>query len=598
MSPSPFEDKKNLPNPFGRLVGDPLADGIDVAEINVRAFEACRRLIEQVREQGASGGLALIGEAGAGKTHLLGRVRRWLQEIPDSLFVPVRMDTSAQMLWRHLRRNLADALLRPSKSGRRAIDDLLGRRLAEVSQLAERDLSIVLENLLRGMHVRDTAAWLRGQDLPEAVLESLKLAQPGPDEDREVNSRHVVVELCSLIEPGTVVFCLDQWEALQSYTGENDGLQRAGQAVSLLHDPPVRNACIISCLQTGFLPQLEKGLDVAIRQRMLGTREAIDLLDWDKARRLIVALLDSPAALRDVRKGHDDPLWPLAETPIQAEFRGGQSPARNVISRCKVLFDEWRTGITPREVPVEEALQTMLEERFSHVGPEDAEGVLRNGLPVVFRALGAGLASAPKGSPFDFVTQGGRQVIALCNQTNSRALASRLKKISQAWKGSNSEQLLLMRDARLPVSPTARVTRQHLEALEKEGGRLVPVSQEAIETLAALRRLLDDAQSSDLPVPADRNVAETVKQWIAGHLPVALDPLIAEIGSPDRLSGKLADLLAQKRIISLEEAARELQTRPVEVETCARRDPRLFGMLGGPTPALFQPIRAEPPSGG
>lgn len=144
MSQSPFEDKRLLPNPFGRLVGDPLADNIDVAEINIRAFEACRGLIAQVREQSACGALTLLGEAGAGKTHLLGRVRRWLQRIPRTLFVPVRMDTSARMLWRHLRRNLADAMLRPNKSAQRAIDELLSSRQGDLAELAERDLGTSL----------------------------------------------------------------------------------------------------------------------------------------------------------------------------------------------------------------------------------------------------------------------------------------------------------------------------------------------------------------------------------------------------------------------------------------------------------------------
>ena len=85
----------------------------------------------------------------------------------------------------------------------------------------------------------------------------------------------------------------------------------------------------------------------------------------------------------------------------------------------------------------------------------------------------------------------------------------------------------------------------------------------------------------------------TVEQWIAGHLPAALDPLIAEIGAPDLLSPKLADLLARKKIVSVADAALELGVRPEEVESCARRDPRLFGILGGATAALFQPVQAE-----
>ena len=76
MSQSPFVDRKLLPNPFGRIVGDPLVDSaVDVAEINQSAFLSCQRLVQDVLDTRASAALTLYGEAGTGKTHLLGRMR-------------------------------------------------------------------------------------------------------------------------------------------------------------------------------------------------------------------------------------------------------------------------------------------------------------------------------------------------------------------------------------------------------------------------------------------------------------------------------------------------------------------------------------------
>jgi hypothetical protein len=54
----------------------------------------------------------------------------------------------------------------------------------------------------------------------------------------------------------------------------------------------------------------------------------------------------------------------------------------------------------------------------------------------------------------------------------------------------------------------------------------------------------------------------------------------------------LAALLAEKKMIGLEDAARNLEVTPGEVEECARRDPRQFGILRGSIPALFQPVAA------
>jgi hypothetical protein len=152
------------------------------------------------------------------------------------------------------------------------------------------------------------------------------------------------------------------------------------------------------------------------------------------------------------------------------------------------------------------------------------------------------------------------------------------------------------------IGTSANVTRQRLRSIEEKGGTFVPVSREAVESLAALRRLLADAESGDLAHRGEAVPPGRVEQWMAGHLPSALDPLIGQLrveipepreGAASKWSSKLAALLAESRIISLEDAARELGAAPEEVESCALGDPRLFGLLGGPAPALFQPVHVD-----
>jgi hypothetical protein len=601
MSQSPSVEKHLLPNPFGCVVGRPLDNDLDVAEINQKAFASCQRLVEDAIRAGSSAALTLYGEAGTGKTHLLGRVRKWLRSVPGSLFVLAPMDTSARMLWRHLRRSLAEALLRPSGRGRRALDDLLAGRWEALDSVPERDLAIVLGHLLTGTNLRDAAAWLRGQELPEAALQRLELSTPGEEDNQEAAARDVIVALCSLLEPGPVVFCLDQMEALQNFPGDKAGLFAAGKAIWLLHDR-VRNACIVCCLQAGFQHTLENVLDEATQQRMLRNADYIRPLDWAQAQRLIAARLDAVPAMAELRRGQNNPLWPLSAEAIQSTFVGDTAPARKVISRCSHLFDQWRTGEAPAAEPLDAALEAMLEERTAPKEPSDAEAAFRDGLPLLLRSLGLAFEVPASPSPFDFSWNRGRSAIAICNQVRANSLASRLKKISEAWNPFETPRLLLLRDARMPIGANARVSRQCLRSIEEQGGRLIPVSQEAVESLAALRRLLADAESGDLAHRGEAVPPGRVEQWMAGHMPSALDPLIAQLrsesaqpqdGAVSNLRSKLAALLAESKIIGLDDAARELQARPEEVESCALGDPRLFGLLGGPAPALFQPVHLD-----
>src|SRR5271165_5433263 len=143
MSPLPFAERA-FPNPFGRLFGQPLDDHpVDVAEINSEAFEACQRLVQDVSAGGYSAALTVFGDVGTGKTHLIGRIRRWLESQPENLFVFVRMETSPAGIWRHLRRRMALSLLHTNAGGVRALDRLLEHRRGNVETLADRDLSIV-----------------------------------------------------------------------------------------------------------------------------------------------------------------------------------------------------------------------------------------------------------------------------------------------------------------------------------------------------------------------------------------------------------------------------------------------------------------------
>ena len=419
-------------NPFGPLVGQPLSDSqVDLADINANAFAACQQLVNDVATDGYSAALTVFGDSGTGKTHLIGRVRKWMEAEPQNLFVFVRMETSPAGIWRHLRHYLASSLLRKSSDGVRALDILLGERKNELDMFAGRDLSIALEHLLEGRHVRDAAAWLRGEGLPEEVLRSLFLSTPGSDDDLEVISRHILLSICQLIRPGVVVFCLDQIEAIMSSSSDRDGPHAFGRAVSCLVEE-TRNAGVICCEQSVFVNTMEQILDNSAKSKVMGRRTAIFPLSWEQAKRLIAARLDTVPELAAERKRHD-PGWPLTEKRFKETFKDNAAPARSIIALCKDLYDEWRSGKRCEEVPLDEALKTLLEERFAKKEPADADAILRNGMPLLARSAGIAINVSKKPSPLDFMTGDGSVAIGICNEVNLTSLANHLKKIAQSW---------------------------------------------------------------------------------------------------------------------------------------------------------------------
>ena len=84
------------------------------------------------------------------------------------------------------------------------------RRSREEMSGLDRNLGIIRGNLLEGVHFVDSAAWLRGDDLPEEAARTLGVSSLSDEEEQEAASRRIVTTICALGEPVPFVFCLDQ----------------------------------------------------------------------------------------------------------------------------------------------------------------------------------------------------------------------------------------------------------------------------------------------------------------------------------------------------------------------------------------------------
>ena len=281
-------------NPFrDAIVASPWeTTQVDVPAIHGQAFDECLFGIDRVRRSLRSAALLIHGEAGSGKTHLLGRLRSQLTpqwptatHREECLFVWVRLQTSPRMIWRTVRRTLVNDWFRHVVDGRSQFERILFHRLAELrpaegdlerwyeymldehpdgldeemEKIAncldlDRNTAVAFIHIAFRRHLRDLRAWLAGTSLPQAALERMDLAQDeGDDVEREDQSRQIVLMLSRLAGNGLpIVLSFDQVEALQAVPGDRDALFVFGQLVSTLHDS-TSNVLIVSCMQSAFL---------------------------------------------------------------------------------------------------------------------------------------------------------------------------------------------------------------------------------------------------------------------------------------------------------------------------------------------------------
>ena len=650
---------------------------VDVPAIHCQVFDECLRGVEQVRHTRRSAALLIHGEAGSGKTHLLSRLRSHLTpqapsatDRDECLFVWVRLQTSPRRIWRTLRRTLVDDWFRPVSGLRSQFDRILFHRLAEIrvaeydlepwyeymleedrdglQQLMEqiavkldldRNTAIAFEHIAFGRHIRDLRAWLGGTSLPEAALARMDLAQDeGTDEEREDQSRQVVLMLCRLAGNDLpIVLSFDQVEALQMAPGDRDGLFAFGQMTSTLHDGTT-NVLLVSCVQSTFAAELKAHAREADYDRMtsLGAL-SLHPLSRGQAEQLIAARLaaavDSlPASVRQVG------CWPLEPNEFAVLFSKGHVSPRKLLGLCAERFETWTRSMTnglrptnltavviepvrdatclPSEVPSRDTVvatfldgewKSRVEQSLSASRPERTEGIVCDALPLLIRLIAPELKPVSDellpDVPLLFEGPMGRMGLSVRIEQNMRTVGTKLGHLVQQFASGRIARLIVVRDRDNPLTKTAKVARQNLEELVKRGAVVVHPSREVLAALDALRALLSDAKSGNLDRDGETVSPQTVEEWLTANVPDRLRDFVDEVLGERTGDGRASTsdgcemealnlLLAQTPLLKLHDAAQALQRPVVEVIATVGRHPDHFGLLGEPPTVLFRVIES------
>ncbi|WP_459556687.1 hypothetical protein [Lacunimicrobium album] len=644
-------------NPFREaIMADPWeTPRSDVPTIHQTVFEQCLQGLEYVRRNKRSTALLIHGAAGSGKTHLFSRLRsRLAPTMPtatdrsEALFVWVRLQTSPRMIWRMVRRTLVNDWFRPLKDARSQFDRILFHRLAQIrvaegdlepwyeymlqehpdglrelidqiaSSLAlDRNTHVALEHLTFCRHRRDLQAWLCGDSLPEAALARLDLEQADEgDEEREDQARRTVLMLCQLAGSELpIVIGFDQVEALETGSEDRAALFAFGQLVSTLHDS-TSNVLIISAVQSAFATRLLDDSRIADRDRMASFGNlSLSPLEQNEAGELIrQRLLASDEPLPP--ESQTELLWPLSQADLAQLFSSGSVTPRKLLTRCADRFDALlQSTVSDQTIErppaktiddfLEETWEMVVEEKLKTSQPEQTEEILRHSLPMAAQLIEPDLKVAHDDQLPDvsLILEGpsGRTGVSVCTQSNMTSLTARLKRLKSQSGLGRLKRLVVIRDGRVPVSPTAKKAKEYLQDLQKGGASIVHPTPEVLATLDALRALLSDARSGDLAFHGDAVAPKTLEEWFAKQFSNNLKEFVREIidtGSPAKESSEDSVLieainssLTRQPMMNLADAAGELGVPMEKLVDIARRYPHFFGILGNPESILFRAVQ-------
>ncbi len=633
-------DLAPLANPFtDNVVQHAWQTPADVTAIHDDVFRACLAGIDSAK-RGHPDSLLVYGPAGSGKTHLLTRLQRHLHttahqaedQVLHCVFVFVRLQTSPQLLWQHVRRRLARDLMRRDE-GLTQLQRLVAHQIAErtgtpsrsavmrlrilgkedhtvvashLNALGEelglsRDLCTVLEHLVCNRGIRDAAAWLEGESLPERVLKQLDLS-PDELEDREEAAREVVTALARLAgQTLPLVFCFDQVEALQRSSDDRDAFFQFGRLAADLHDADP-NVFLITCLQSALLPQFESSIQEAHKDRMAKRHAVLRSLGPAEVDALVRARLDSLPELEALRSEHpSEPYYPLSRSLVASLSQVSPCVPRQVLAHAGRAFEELQHGHAAHPVSPREFLASAWEDRARKAlavqSPAYTSATLLGSVELL-AALGERPVSERDPEGADLVL-GGPQKLALSlrNEADGRSLGPKLRALASHLHRKDGARWVIVRDPRLPLAKTAKKARETLTALTQDGVRLVEPTAEALNALAALSSLLADAKSGDLANEGVTVAPSDVLAWLKSSREDARLAPIAELVealfqvdvTPVETSAEqdLAELLSRERVLTLDGAAQALAKSADIVLATARKYDTHFLVLEGPPVVLL-----------
>ena len=619
-----------MDNPFrSRIVSTPWASGeIEVPEINAEAFDFCCNVLNRVRSEKHSMSVLLTGQTGSGKTHLLNRIQKHLKTISRlHLFLAVRLHTSPNRFWRHLRKNCVESLEKKTRNNRSQLDLIYLRRLflechkrtiptAMLPDLTDRirlqsNISLAMttafENLIRKVNITDTLAWLNGYSLSEYRLQ--KIGLPPPENDHDVfedEAREFITELFRLAGDIPIVLCFDQIEALQRYPNDDAGLFTFGQAVRTLHNE-TQNLLIISCVQSFFLGDLKRAVMAPDFDGMSEHQKHLDFMTNDQAGLLISARLNT--AVEDENQKAE--IMKTMEAGLPSLLSGNRGTAREVLTYAAEVFDRWCTPLhqaksktlksDPDERFLEKELSLREDAAMKRMTPDHLDEIIQGVIPTLCH-IRNGHCKETDGLPIpdiDMSLQCGEKItrISLCNQDSMNSLAARLRRLMDRMKeGEGGDNLILIRHSERRIPPGAKKVNEYIQKIKKRGARWLTPSRETLSVLDAIRSLLNEAKSGDLNNAGQPVTEKTVRDWIRkASCDPAWDFVESMIGdTSEDMSGRdpdillqLMDILKSERIVWLSDAAETLNQDTRALERMIQPGLYRIGYLDGPPSLLY-----------
>ena len=343
----------------------------EVTSIHEHVVDSVELALEQVASDRRTRTLMLLGASGSGKSHLLGRIKRRLND--RACFAYIGPWPDSQFIWRHVLRQTVDSLMAAPEGQfesqlMRWLNGLaffkkegLAKRLMGERKVFIRDMKASFPTAYQGKEFFSViyalldpdlhpiaADWLRGEDLDD---EDLQLLHVKRSIDSEVAAQNMMSNLGWLADSTQpVVLCFDNLDNVPNMPDGQTGLQAMFNVNTMIHNEKLKNFLVVISLITSNWDANEDQIEYANRARIdqqlklpkITIDQAIEL--W-KSRLYPLHVEAAPSPV--------SPIAPLTRAWLEHKYPGGRLVPRLALMLAEQLIRDFKKAGKLPEVPAD-----------------------------------------------------------------------------------------------------------------------------------------------------------------------------------------------------------------------------------------------------
>ncbi len=501
-----------------------------VDSIHEEVLTAIATLLDQISHDHQTRTVVLLGDSGSGKSHLLGRLKQMLNR--RAFFVYVGPWADNTYLWRHILRQTVDSLVQVPAGQQESqlllwlkglsifrkkslLDRLMGDRKGFIRQLREtyragiynaNEFFGVLYDLLNPDLHLTACDWLRGDDLDEEALQSIRVKTAINSEDA---AQKVLENFGRIaVETQPIVLCFDNLDGIPRQEGFID-LQALFNVNSTIHNQKLKGFLIVISLITNTWVENAKRIQLSDKARVdqTLTLRPINLVQAEGLWQTRLAPLHIQA------NPPPPPMYPFAREILEQSFPGGKARPRNVLELGRRLFVEYKAGKATATDPYAAFHLIWLKElqknqqklvRIRQLASPELAQMLREALTALgMEGVRSRFLPSPKYFLHSFSFQrpgeGDRIGVVWTEEPNATSFFHIMKACQKALDVKLCQSLILIRAEAMPRQTTKGYALLSQIFSQPPHRALVP-SLDSVQQLATYYNLLNAAHARDLVI--------------------------------------------------------------------------------------------------